>query len=167
MNRIAAGGYFGPVVQEVSYAVSEDADNLRQWLRKACGHLGQTASASSWRTVRQQLNEIVLECAEQGWDGYDARPVDRDAVLNATMALSFIPRSVRTPDVVPEPSGDVGLEWRDDRGSVFVMGFSSRNEIHFAGISCDGGKIYGSERFVAELPTELLKHIVRFQNGNE
>lgn len=167
MTRLGAASYLEPVMQVVSYAVSDDAGQLRKCLREVCGHMEQAVSAARWRAVRKHLAEVAQECAEPGWDGYGARPVDPEAVLNATMALNFIPRSVRTPDVVPEPSGDIGLEWRDGQGSMFVMGFSGGNQIHFAGISCDGGKVYGSERFVAELSAKLLKHVVLFQNGHE
>ncbi len=55
--------------------------------------------------------ETYQECSEEGWDGYGARPVTQETYDEAVRFLGALPSWLPTPEIVPEPDGDIGFEW--------------------------------------------------------
>lgn len=113
----------------------------------------------SWRRILLDLSRVAKECANAGWDGYNAKPISNDAVLTTALAIGFnlIPRTVEPPLIIPEPTGNIGLEWENKDGSIFVLSFSKTNQITYAGIFSDGRKIHGTEPFSTEIPQTILQ----------
>lgn len=70
--------------------------------------------------VIARLEELVR--LEQGWDGYDGRPVSLENAVFALRMLEAICRaSTPSPQIVPGPGGDLQLEWHTLRGDVELL----------------------------------------------
>jgi hypothetical protein len=75
---------------------------------------------------------MAEECAEQDWDGYGARPVDEDAVLNAEAFVRALPDEVPMPEIAVDPDGSVSLDWIESRHRMFTISIPAGNRIAYA-----------------------------------
>ncbi len=116
------------------------------------------------RKMRDSLLDIYKECSSVDWDGYGACAVTEDAFEEAQRiidALAFsIPLSIPAPEIVAEPTGDIGFEWYRGNGQVFVMSVSGKQRITYAGLFA-GNKVHGSERFSGILPSTIIQNLMR------
>jgi hypothetical protein len=93
-----------------------------------------------------QLRALADDCQEQGWDSYDASPLDALAILNAENFLRALPRGIALPEFAPEPDGSVSLDWIQSRHRLFTLSIGSSNRLAFAWV--DGSdKGHGVARF--------------------
>jgi hypothetical protein len=110
--------------------------------------------------VLQSLENLFKECSDEGWDGYEASPITEDAYLEARKLIGNLPINLRMPEVVPEPSGEIGLEWSRGKDRVFVVSLSGKNEIAYAGLF-GINKVHGVEYFGDAIPSTILENIRR------
>lgn len=110
--------------------------------------------------VLNSLNEVYRECSQAGWDGYSASAVTEDAYEEARKIINLLPSSIRIPEIVAEPTGEIGFEWRRGRGQVFVLSVGGKHRITYAGIF-GGNKMHGSEYFEETLPYAIIQHLRR------
>ena len=110
----------------------------------------------------QSLREIYRECSEEGWDGYDALPITGSAYVEAKRLIESLPLTsfFPMPEVVPEPNGEIGLEWYRKSRLVFIASVSGRNEIVYAGLF-GANKTHGTEYFGDSLPSVILENLKR------
>lgn len=148
--------------QPADHAVSTYSEQLRRLLRRVEEHLSLPLSAGRERTLQERLVEVALATAVPDWDGYAANPIRWEAILDAQLFIRTLPRSVRMPDIVPEPSGELGFEWRDKSGSVFVVSVSGRSDLTYAGVLGGGKKVHGEEQFTEQLPATILEILFTF-----
>lgn len=106
------------------------------------------------------LLAVYKECLKADWDGYGAAAINRDAYEEAKKIIKMLPSSIRMPEIVAEPSGEIGLEWRRGKGQIFVMSVSGRHRINYAGLF-SGNTIHGSEYFDENLPVRIIEHLRR------
>lgn len=111
----------------------------------------------------KRCNEILAECNHRGWDGYDAEPI---TVKSCEYAMSFIkelPSDVKIPELIPEPSGELGLEWSRDKKSL-ILSISDKQIIEFG--YCDGvdnKEIHGSISYNQVIPSEIKTYLQYFK----
>ena len=110
--------------------------------------------------ILTSLLEIYRECSHAGWDGYGASAVTEDAYEEARKIINLLPSSIKMPEIVAEPTGEMGFEWRRGRGQVFVLSVGGKHRITYAGIF-GGNKIHGSEYFEETLPMVIIEHLRR------
>jgi hypothetical protein len=107
------------------------------------------------------LRETYQECYEGNWDGYGAHPVLQATYDEAVRFLNALPSWLPTPEIVPEPSGDIGFEWNFGKNRVFVASVNGTNRITYAGLLGTGNKANGTEVFDGSIPQALVDHISR------
>jgi hypothetical protein len=112
------------------------------------------------RETLTSLFAVYKECLVVDWDGYGAAAISADAYEEAKKIIILLPSTIRMPEIVAEPSGEIALEWRRGRGQIFVMSVSGRHKINYAGLF-SGNKIHGSEYFDETLPSLLIGHLRR------
>lgn len=110
--------------------------------------------------MRDSLLEIYKECSCADWDGYGAHPTTEDAYEEAQKIIDSLPSSIPAPEIVAEPTGDIGFEWCRGTGQIFVISVSGRHRITYAGIFA-GNKVHGSEYFEETLPLVIRQHLRR------
>ncbi|MFQ5787652.1 MAG: hypothetical protein ACE5H1_06690 [Thermodesulfobacteriota bacterium] len=110
----------------------------------------------------QSLNEVVMECSEKGWDGYDARPIAEAAYNDARRLIENLPLTsfIPMPEIIPEPGGEIGLEWSKGSRQVFVVSVIGDNEVIYAGLF-GTNKTHGTEYFGDSLPSIVIENLKR------
>src|SRR3989338_6372044 len=66
--------------------------------------------------LRYSLNRIYDECSNPNWDGYGAQAISEDAYEEAERIISMLPSSIPAPEIIAEPTGDIGFERHRGRG---------------------------------------------------
>jgi len=106
------------------------------------------------------LFEIYKDCSIGDWDAYGASPVTEDVYEEAKKIVNLLPSSIESPEIVAEPTGEIGFEWRNGKDHVFVISVGGKHRITYAGIF-GGNKIHGSEYFEESLPSIIIEHLRR------
>lgn len=141
--------------------VSSASADLATLESEAADHLAFPLSLDQGsRDLLELMLSTLDECLMPGWDGYGAAPVSPDAVQEALAFLRALPAYVALPDIVPEPSGAVGLEWSAGN-RTFVVSFVGRRRAVFAGVLGAANKIHGVEQFVRSVPDTILQVLMR------
>jgi hypothetical protein len=113
-----------------------------------------------------QLRALANECNSQGWDGYDASPLDYLAVLNSENFLRALPKGIALPEFAAEPDGAVSLDWIQSRHRLFTLSIGPGNRLAFAWV--DGSdKGHGVARFDGHtVPGRVLAGIEAIVGGS-
>ena len=104
-------------------------------------------------------NEVVStydEARHDGWDGYGARAVKPETLLQALMFVRSLPWHVRCPEVCAEADGAIAFEWYRDKFNRMSFSVDSEGLVSFA------GRIYGETRFgtyrhVSTMPNDVAR----------
>lgn len=108
-----------------------------------------------WKSSLQSTAiQIQKECAIYGWDGYDAEPITQQSLVCTLSLISNLPE-ISEPDIVPEPGGSIGLEWRSGKTKIMSMAIQDESLI-YAAILGPHNKHHGEEPF---RPNELPRSI--------
>ena len=110
--------------------------------------------------VLTSLLKVCKECSCAGWDGYGAVAVTPDAYEEAKKIIDLLPSSIQMPEIVPEPTGEIGFEWRRGQGRIFIISVNGSHRISYAGIF-DGNESHGSEYYEETLPSVVIEHVRR------
>lgn len=108
----------------------------------------------------QELFEIFSECSTENWDGYEALPIKKQAVMEAERFVTNMPIFVPDPEIVPEPSGDIGFQWSFGEDRILAVSFEGRNIVTYAAILGSSERTkYGKEIFNDSIPQEVVQGI--------
>lgn len=140
---------------------SEESKNIKSHLVEFQIE-GRKPISFSWRdSLLDQLEEIIGSCYKAGWDGYDAEPVSTESVISALQLIEALPEHIWPPRLIPEPSGEISLEWRaggQKHLSISVSGWA----LVYAGVFGGSFKQYGEERFFGHLPPTILRILTSY-----
>lgn len=140
--------------------VSDSSHELSQYVLKIRNHTSQTISLGWRESLNQQLMDIYSRCSEENWDGYDAIPLDRFTVYAASIFIELLPDNIAIPDIVPEPTGEIGFQWSKGKHVTFVASINPEM-ITFAGLF-GTSKIHGEIKFLNELPSAIEKILLDY-----
>lgn len=108
------------------------------------------------------LYQLYERCQGKGWDGEDAEAIPFAAVGEAEKLLNVLPSSIPAPEILPEPTGSIALEWYQRRDRVYVLSVSGKKGIEFAGLLGRGNEIHGRVNFEDSLPPMIQDHLREF-----
>ena len=144
-----------------SMGFGEEVDKLKEYFKGIVNEFRNTETLGRSDEVFQSLDEVFDECSEEGWDGYDALPITNYAYIEAKRLIESLPlTSFPIPEVVPESSGEIGLEWYRRKRLVFTVSVSGNNEIVYAGLF-GTNRAHGTEYFGDLLPSVILENLKR------
>jgi hypothetical protein len=112
-----------------------------------------------------ELEDVFQACASENWDGEGAEPISREAYWEASRIIRLLPISFPIPEIVPEPNGQIGLEWSTGRGKVFVVAVGGNQVLTYGGLFGDGSRTGGTEPFQDALPQTIVSHLERLLRG--
>ena len=95
---------------------------------------GATSSALSMEEAKFTLQDTFVNRLAMNWDGYGAQPLSIGAYIGAKKFLELLPANIDMPDIVPEPSGSIGLEWYHDKHNVISIGFHGETRASYASL---------------------------------
>ena len=110
--------------------------------------------------INASLDDVYSETSQEDWDGYGASAITEDAYNEAKKLIYLLSSSIPMPEIVAEPTGGIGFEWRRRRGLIFVISVSGNHKIEYAGIFGEN-KVHGSEYFGEALPATIIDHLTR------
>lgn len=111
--------------------------------------------------IKNELESIYSECSEPNWDGYGARAISRETIEIAEEFIeSFMFLDLPTPDIIPEPSGDIGFEWMKPAKHSLILSIDRRGEITYVGFF-GANRAKGVERFTEGVPDVVIQLIKR------
>lgn len=99
----------------------------RQKVERQSAVLGDSENAILTRAV-----EILIEHAEDDWDGYEARAVNRDSLVNALSLALLLGTQYPSPEMAVDPDGEVTLDWICGAGRVFSISTSATGRLAYA-----------------------------------
>lgn len=110
--------------------------------------------------IANDLAALRENYARPRWDGYDARAISESTIAAAEQFLDSLPFVVPLPDIAPETTGAVSLEWRSQRDSIFIVSVYESGRLVFAG-RFGGAKVNGVDFFAEGIPVGILAAIRR------
>jgi len=110
-------------------------------------------------SLKDSVLEILHECSNEGWDCYNAEAILSKVVHETFKFIELLPVDVTMPEVIPEPSGDVGLLWQKSNSQLLSLAISAEGVLSYAFIF---GKNEGCGhlQFFDELP-EMISKLLR------
>ena len=155
---ISTGGFFATSTDQ---GVSEDATLIRQHLIDV---LSSFYESSYIRGVHELAHEALREARADAmldnWDGYGARAVTEQTFRNAFHFLRSLPSTAPSPEVSPEPDGEIAFEWYAGHGKALSISIGEGDTITFAGM-IGRRTFHGTEPLIDELPETILQELGR------
>lgn len=145
---------------EGSSAVSREADEVRKAAKKAVDKAESSQALFAGKSgLLSDLAALESECAEDGWDGNDAAPIDYLAIIQVQRFLRALSDRCPLPELAVEPDGSISLDWIRSRNRLFSLSISSSDRMAFAWI--DGAESgHGVARFDGQsVPRRILQGI--------
>ena len=117
------------------------------------------ASKVSLFEALEEIAIIYLTHQESNWDGYGALPISKGACIEAMRFLEMLPEAVPMPEIIPEPDGNIAIEWYKSRLDQFTVSFSGHGTVTFFGKFGQLARSQGAEYFFASIPLRTLHNI--------
>lgn len=138
-----------------------DFSRLKKYYDREINELRKAETLGRLDEVLQALDEIFEECSEEGWDGYDARPISEAVYIEARRFIDCLPLAsfIPMPEIIPEPTGEIAFEWSREKRQIFVASVRGENEIVYAGLF-GSDKDYGTKYFGEYLPPRIIQYII-------
>ncbi|MGE0827164.1 MAG: hypothetical protein AB7G75_28570 [Candidatus Binatia bacterium] len=116
------------------------------------------------RVAISQIVSLAKECAETGWDGNEADPIDQAVIHTAVKFIRALPGDVPLPEFAPEPDGSISLDWIRSRNRLFSLSIGSSNRLAYAWL--DGSdRGHGVAQFDGErIPSRVIEGILGIMN---
>lgn len=106
------------------------------------------------------LWRLFNECAEEGWDGYDAQPMLLAAARAAVDLIRTLPEGLPMPELTAENDGAISLDWAAGRMHGLSVSVNGTERLAYAWL--DGARSgSGVELFVEGRWPERLLHEIR------
>ena len=104
--------------------------------------------------LQRELSEVQYECSVENWNGYDAKPLERQSVEYVCNFLQALPSDISYPELGAEPNGDLTMIW-NKRGYYVVIGIDPTATIAWGGTGPDGN-VFGHAKFDKVIPKVVL-----------
>jgi hypothetical protein len=139
---------------------SKDADLLADKFQSILRGLVSSATGNQrFADPFHTIEEIFERCRAPNWDGEGASPISQVAVAEAQLLLLTLPIKFPLPEIFPETTGAIALEWYQAPGRRYVATFSGNQTVEFAGLFGTGNEIYGELRFPMGIPKQMQGHL--------
>lgn len=116
----------GSAVSPAAESIQHGARSMVSALERSQALFGTKARAIS------DLWKLANECADAGWDGCDAAPINLQAVHKAVAFIRALPGLLPLPEFAPEPDGAVSLDWIVSRSRLFSVSAGASGRLAYA-----------------------------------
>jgi hypothetical protein len=162
MSTCTLPSQFGFPITQTGVGVSKESIDIKALLEQATSGSLSLPASFSWReSLMTKVEEIFERCVEAGWDGYDAEPIAFDSRLATLKAIALLPDNIVPPDAVPEPAGEISLEWRSGNELLLSLTVTGRTLI-YASIVGGHSRQHGEEQFFDRIPKTILEILARY-----
>jgi len=151
-----------------SSAISSEARAVREAVSAVVESAERSQVLFGEKSVAiSQIVSLAKECAETGWDGDEAAPINQAVIHTAVKFIRALPNDVPLPEFAPEPDGSISLDWIRSRNRLFSLSVGSTNRLAYAWL--DGSdRGHGVAQFAGErIPPRIIEGILGIMNhGN-
>jgi len=153
--------YECPNIYTTSFGFGVDAEILERLEDDLRRRFDTTNTGYAMSVVKESLVTILDENSQANWDGESAVAISNAAIIEVLKLINLIPESsIPMPEILPEPNGEIGLQWFKNKRHVFVVSLSGKQKMTYAGIFGDY-KTHGTDYFGETLPTILIENLRR------
>ena len=149
-----------PYTPILDRGISDDAREIRRSFSGASNLSPSMALGDFRRKLLEELISAVGEVQEEGWDGYEARPVDPSAFGYAIQFMSGLDSSLPLPEIGVDTDGDIAFEWDYGPRRVISIRIGRDGTIHYAGL-IGHEPFHGTEFLHEEIPLAISSGIER------
>ena len=107
-----------------------------------------------------ELTDTFLDSREEGWDGYEAFPVEDSSFLRAKAFLSRLLMRFPAPTASATPHGSLTLEWIVNPRRRMMVSVGNDEQIAYAAVYGDQ-TVQGVTSFFQDIPQEISDHLSR------
>jgi hypothetical protein len=149
-------GMSGLIAPARSTAQSEPAKEIAKLRERIREHLlASYVMSSPAEKVIAELEDVRAEASHDGWDGYDARPLDPNAYGFAKMFLNALPSTVPLPELSADTDGEVAFNWVFGDRKALTVTVGPTGRCTFAWML--GQRTYrGTDWIDDEIPEEIV-----------
>ena len=110
-------------------AVSPEANQVRACAEAMVDRVESSDALFGGKSaVISALWSLAQSHAGRGWDGGDALPVDRQAIVLASAFIRALPNDCDKPEVGVDPDGAVTLDWMVSRHRMLSISFAGNSD---------------------------------------
>ncbi len=144
-----------------NYAVGDESNEIRRQFAQFWGALHNVISVQPRILAIRHLTELYRQCSQENWDGEEAMAISEQTYQEGLKFLGALPLSIKVPELVAEPNGAIGFEWRRGPNAIFVASVMGIQKISFAGLFGPGARAHGTEDFVDSIPGTIIANLQR------
>ena len=161
----SSSGYLGFANSSVRGS-SSTADYLRKMIGNVRLHQLQTGIAQvSAIDAIERLWQVFRSCRISDWGGSDEEAIRQEAVDEAEELIQSLPSRYQSPEITPEPTGAIALQWRFGQFRTIVLSVSGKGVIEYAGLSGRNNQYFGKRVFTGELPDDIYRNMTSLSGG--
>ena len=146
-----------PMVNLLGYAGPTSQDAVLNFMRETSEHFDRPAS----RHKRKEAIDSVMDAYAESRQAGDVAPISELTCKETIAFLRKLPSTLPIPEVLIEPDGALALEWFVSNYCSFLIGFSGKGLITYAGLFGRGQKTYGTELISEAIPSSVVENIRR------
>jgi hypothetical protein len=147
-------------VLDVPRGFSSEAKFVETESRKGNLRLHESVALGIQNPTKDELSAVAAACREPNWDGFNARPVSDETIINAYMLLDALPLGFPRPSIGAEPDGDLTLEWYRSPRRTLSVSVNSQGELNYAAL-LGPSRTCGTEAFYGDVPGAILDLVWR------
>jgi hypothetical protein len=136
-------------------AFSEAAESVDRVIEEGLRHLAKPRM----ELLVSEIEQVVEEAASEAGEGF--APVDIETASAALQFAYSLPWSLPTPEVAPDPDGDISFDWLGPSGKMFSVSVNKAGRVAYAGRFSDKSKIHGIEQLSTACPQEIIRGVAR------
>lgn len=161
----STAGIAGIFSRPSSNASSKPAERLREQQQEIREHLLRSYSIGRRvDEVFEDLQAVRRESSQEGWDGYNANPLDRDAYGFALLFLEALPTTAPIPEMSVDSDGEIALDWIFGPRKALTVSIGPRGRCTFAWIY--GQSTYrGTDWIADEIPANIAHALAQLTRG--
>ena len=113
------------------------------------------------RQRKKEAIDSVMDAYAESRQAGEVAPISERTCHETIDFLKKLPSTLPIPEVILEPNGDLALEWFVSNYYSFLVGFSGKGIITYAGLFGRGQKTYGTELVSEAIPSSVVENIRR------
>ena len=92
--------------------------------------------------MRADIQGLLDDCGKPGWDGYSAAPIAQTTAGHAEhFCILLAMAGFELPPAIPEPSGAIGFEWKDDHANWFIASIEPNGTVSVVTPTSEGSPL--------------------------
>jgi hypothetical protein len=143
----------------ITTRVDEEAGFFSKKTYSTSRQISEVANILRPISIANQYLKIWQECLVEGWDGYDAKPVEERILENLIQFVDALDKDIPIPELCPEPDGEIAVEWYGKNKSTISISIGVGDIINYAAIFPDQLKANGTDSLKNEDKTIIEFYI--------